>query len=1025
MNTKNPVTRIIQVALIALPLVCCGHVLQAAGEVGPNYVLFKNVRSVQTGVGAISLGNNPYRIDVLVEATSNGSVVGGTVSLSAGSSATSPQTLVLQNDGVINDGTYAFQETFADQPSLNSNYADGTYVLQINGASSAIYNASLGITGGVYPSLTPSISNTNWSNGSLTVDPSGSFTINWGNFTGSTASDGVGVSVGRIQDDTSSFQVLPSTSTSYTFPANFFEPDQSYRVHIVFLKVSATDTTDISGSTGFAGYGRDTRVTVQTTGLNLFVGDIGNQGLPGTGNIYKFTPSGVRSTAASGLFQPSGLVFDSVGNLFVVSYDNSNNGAGYIYKFTPGGAQITFASLPVFSGVYSMAIDSADNLYAADRIHGLILKFTPQAVQSTFASGLNLAAGLAVDGADNLFEADYGSGHIYKFTPGGVRSTFASGLTQPGSLTFDSAGNLFETDGGPNGAGTHSGHIYEFTPGGAQSTFASGLNLPYGLAFDAAGNLFQTDLDGFINEFTPAGVQSTFASGLSQPTSLAFARLAPVPVVLGGNVSASATVGQPFVYQILATLHPTSYDASGLPAGLNIDHASGIIYGVPTSAGNFSIIISASNSFGTGSGILTLAVQQVPSGPQIISSTTATGRTGQPFSFLVLVNGVTSAAQLSASPLPPGLVANPGTGLISGTPTSDGNFPITLTVTDGVAVTSATLQLTFISDPAVPIITSPSNAFVRPGQFFSYTMTAADPNATFNYIGTDGLKGGALPSGLHFDGVATISGTFNGATNRMDRTLSAASRGSDFSSDLLSLVRSPNVVRPNTLKKEPPLGTIQLLVGDPVTDSSSSTPLNLFQANNITLSASPSDAGTVSGGYNNDLSFTAKAIFNQGFHFVDWTENGQEQSTSPNYTFTPTTDRTLVANFAVGPPPTPTQLGGSGTINAPGGGQANFTIQAAMTAGKKNKKGKVTGSFSYSDPAAALSFSANKITSATISGNQASLSGTAKGSGKKAKKISFTVNVTDNDNGPNDTFSISAGAYSASGTLTSGDILIH
>jgi hypothetical protein len=259
----------IQAPLITALFLLCPDLVKAAGEVGADYVVFKNVRSIQTNVGTFGdPGTTPYRFDVLVQAASNGSITGGTVSLPAGSSATSPQTLVLQNDGVINDGTYAFQQTFADQPTLNSNYADGTYVLQINGASSTIYSASLSVTGGVYPSLTPTISNTNWIDGNLVVDPTASFTVTWGAFTGSTTSDGIGVGVGRIQDAEATFQVLPSTATSYTFPASYFQPDQTYNIHIIFVKVTATDTTDISGSTGSAGYGRETRFTIQTTGSN-------------------------------------------------------------------------------------------------------------------------------------------------------------------------------------------------------------------------------------------------------------------------------------------------------------------------------------------------------------------------------------------------------------------------------------------------------------------------------------------------------------------------------------------------------------------------------------------------------------------------------------------------------------------------------------------------------------------------------------------------------------------------------------
>ena len=67
--------------------------------------------------------------------------------------------------------------------------------------------------------------------------------------------------------------------------------------------------------------------------VDLFVADYGSN------TIYKFTPSGSRSTFASGLNGPAGLAFDGNGNLF-----ESDNGSGNIYKFTPDGSRTTFAS---------------------------------------------------------------------------------------------------------------------------------------------------------------------------------------------------------------------------------------------------------------------------------------------------------------------------------------------------------------------------------------------------------------------------------------------------------------------------------------------------------------------------------------------------------------------------------------------------------------------------------------------------------------------------------------------------------
>lgn len=67
----------------------------------------------------------------------------------------------------------------------------------------------------------------------------------------------------------------------------------------------------------------------------------------------------------------------------------------------------------------------------------------------------------------------------------------------------------------------------------------------------------------------------------------------------------------------------------------------------------------------------------------------------------------------------------------------------------------------------------------------------------------------------------------------------------------------------------------------------------------ISASASPTDAGTVSGtgAYPSNSTVTLVATPNPGFGVVNWTENGAPVSTSPNYTFTAVSNRTLIANF--------------------------------------------------------------------------------------------------------------------------------
>jgi uncharacterized glyoxalase superfamily protein PhnB len=109
-----------------------------------------------------------------------------------------------------------------------------------------------------------------------------------------------------------------------------------------------------------------------------------------------------------------------------------------------------------------------------------------------------------------------------------------------------------------------------------------------------------------------------------------------------------------------------------------------------------------------------------------------------------------------------------------------------------------------------------------------------------------------------------------------------------------------------------------------------------FRINTYTISTSsnPTQGGTTSGGgsYNFNQTATVSAIANTGYSFVNWTENGTPVSTNANYSFSVTTNRTLVANFRINSFTISTSSNPSQGGTTSGGGSYNFNQTATLTA---------------------------------------------------------------------------------------------
>ena len=250
--------------------------------------------------------------------------------------------------------------------------------------------------------------------------------------------------------------------------------------------------------------------------------------------------------------------------------------------------------------------------------------------------------------------------------------------------------------------------------------------------------------------------------------------------VITSSLTATGTANSAFSYQITASGSPTSYGATGLPAGLSINTGTGAITGTPSAAETSSVTISATNAGGTGSASLTITVNAASAAPVINSSLTATGTVNSGFSYQISASG--SPISYGATGLPAGLNINTETGAITGAPSTTGTSNLTISATNAGGTGSATLTLTVNAAVTTPVITSSLTATGTVNSSFSYQIMASGSPASYGATG--------LPAGLNIN---TETGAITGTpstTGTSNVTISATNGGGTGSATLTLTINS-------------------------------------------------------------------------------------------------------------------------------------------------------------------------------------------------------------------------------------------
>ena len=388
-----------------------------------------------------------------------------------------------------------------------------------------------------------------------------------------------------------------------------------------------------------------------------------------------------------------------------------------------------------------------------------------------------------------------------------------------------------------------SAFIYQITADSSPTSF-NATGLPGGLSINTTSGLISGTPNVAAGTFnvtlsatnaTGAGT-ATLTINLSEP-------IAGAPVITS-TLTATATRGSAFIYQITADSSPTSFNATGLPGGLSINTTSGLISGTPNvAAGTFNVTLSAANATGTGTATLLLTLRAAP---VITSTLTATATRGTAFTYQISADS--SPTSFNATGLPGGLSINTTSGLISGTPNvAAGTFNVTLSATNSTGTGTATLVITL---NAAPVITSTLTATATRGTAFTYQISADSSPTSFNATG--------LPGGLSINTTTgAISGTPNVAAGTFNVTLSATNATGAGTATLVLDLTSPSLSIPSLISNRltRTAGTAYTI---PVTipagftvDSSSITPAIsgvTYNAGNLVISstAAPFAKGTTS-----------------------------------------------------------------------------------------------------------------------------------------------------------------------------------
>jgi uncharacterized protein YhjY with autotransporter beta-barrel domain len=483
----------------------------------------------------------------------------------------------------------------------------------------------------------------------------------------------------------------------------------------------------------------------------------------------------------------------------------SGGTAPYTYAFNSGtfppGLSISSSGVlsgtPTTAGSWTLSLKATDSTggggpYSGAKSFNIVIDPLPPppvagavGATVTYNSGANAVTLAFSGGTPDSVAVATGAAHGTATASGtGISYTPTPGYAGPDSFTYtgtnlggtSSAATVSVTVSPPtlsmtpasatlNGTAANAySQVFQASGGSGTYTYALGGTLPNGLSFNAGSGTLSgvsTQAGSFPITVTatdsstglgPFSVQRSYTLTINAPTlSLAFA-----------SSSSSIERNVPYSAQLTASggIAPYTYVAGGggLPQGLSLAPATGLLSGTPTNPGNFSFTVTATDSSTSpGFSVVKSYVGTVGAGAPVATASSATvayGSSGNAIS-LVLSGGGTPTGLAVVTAAAHGVASVSGTS-ISYTPTTGyaGADSFTYKATNAVGA-SATVTVSITVSPPSLTLTPLSLTPMQANVLFSQQLTAGGGMAPYTYAVTSG----ATPAGVTLSAAGLLSGT--------------------------------------------------------------------------------------------------------------------------------------------------------------------------------------------------------------------------------------------------------------------------